>query len=109
MRLRAVLVWIILLAAAVANGWFREILLARLPEQARHIASTLALTAAIFLIVRVCVEWIGPASLKSAVLLGVSWNTLVGEYRILDGRIWLLVPLATLLAPVWALHQLPAA
>ena len=35
-------------------------------------------------------------------LFGDSWDKLLADYSIARGRIWLLVPLVTLVAPLWA-------
>lgn len=35
-------------------------------------------------------------------LFGSSWEKLLADYNVARGRIWLLIPIVTLLAPVWA-------
>jgi hypothetical protein len=35
-------------------------------------------------------------------LFGKPWPVLVADYNLLRGRVWLFVPLVTLLAPLWA-------
>jgi hypothetical protein len=40
-------------------------------------------------------------------LSGRSWSEVLGDYDLASGRIWPLVLLTTLLAPVWAQRRIP--
>lgn len=119
----AVIVWLGIMLLAFANGALREMVLSpRLGSETGHVISTLLLTAAIVLAAWLSIRWIGPLQFRSALRVGViwlamtlafeflvghfvfrtPWPVILAEYDILSGRIWLLVPLATLIAPVWA-------
>jgi hypothetical protein len=120
--IRAIVIWVLLLGVAVLNGTAREFLLApRLGAQAGHVASTLILCAAIFVVALLFTRWIGPRSRGGAMLIGAvwlaltlafeflaghylfgsSWERLLADYDLLRGRVWILVLLATLFAPAW--------
>jgi len=120
---KATLIWVLLLGVAVLNGTAREFLLApRLGAQAGHVASTLILCAAIFVVAMLFTRWIGPKSRGGAILIGAvwlaltlafeflaghylfgsSWERLLADYNLLRGRVWILVLVATLFAPAWA-------
>jgi hypothetical protein len=124
MFLRAAAVWGLLLVFAITNGAVREALLAPwLGAQAGHVLSTLILCAAILLIALLSIRWIAPRGRRGAVLVGVtwlaltlvfeflaghylfgdSWEKLLADYNLLRGRLWILVLMATLFAPAWAL------
>lgn len=123
MLIRAVIVWLGLVVLAVLNGVTRNTLLThRLGEQSGHVISTLTLTAVIFLVAWLSTPWIGPANAGEAVTIGLiwvlltmafeflaghylfghSWEKLRADYNVARGRVWALVLLASLLAPVWA-------
>lgn len=120
MLLRAIAVWLLIMVLAIANGAAREALLApRLGERAAHVASTGVLCLLVFAAAWSAIRWIGPGSLSSAwtvgatwlaltlafeflaghYLLGASWEKLLADYNLLQGRVWPLVPLSTLVAP----------
>jgi hypothetical protein len=120
---RAVVVWLVLCAVAVANGTVRQFLLVpRLGPSAGHVLSSLSLSALIFLVTWLCIRWIGPATPQEAwavgalwltatiafefgaghYLFGNSWPKLLADYDVRQGRVWVLVLLATVLAPRWA-------
>jgi hypothetical protein len=124
MIFRAIVIWVLLLGVAVLNGTAREFLLApRLEAQAGHVASTMILCAAIFIVALAFTRWMGPRSRGGAMLIGAvwlaltlafeflaghylfgsSWERLFAEYDLLRGRVWILVLVATLFAPAWAL------
>jgi hypothetical protein len=121
MLLRALVVWFGLLAAAIANGAVREaLILPRTGELAAHAISTITLSAAILAISWLAVPWIDPASAARALqvggvwvaltvgfeflaghyLFGASWERLLADYNLLGGRIWVIVLLTTLVAPL---------
>lgn len=108
------------MVVAIANGAFREaVLRPRLGEPAGRIISTLMLCALILLIAVLSIGWIGPATVGQAFVVGLvwlgltlafeflaghylfgdPWEKLLADYNILRGRLWVLVPITTLLAP----------
>lgn len=123
MLLRSVLVWLALMLIAIANGGARELLLApKLGSKVGHVVSTLMLCGAIVLIAWLTVPWIGAGRMADGWKIGVmwlvltlafeflaghylfgsSWGKLLADYNLAKGRIWLVVPIVTLLAPAWA-------
>ena len=121
MILRGALAWCVLMLTAVANGAFRVALLnPRLGEPAGHIISSLMLSLFILLLAWVLVPWTGPASVGDALTLGgmwlaltlafefgvghfighKPWKEMLADYNVAAGRIWVLVLLATFLAPL---------
>jgi hypothetical protein len=120
---RALLVWLLLLIVAVANGALREGLITpRFGEAAGHVVSTLTLCAAILAAAWATIRWIGVAARRDAVrvgglwvlltlafellaghyLFGAPWQRLLADYDVLRGHIWILVPVTTALAPLVA-------
>lgn len=120
---RAFAVWILLLALAILNGGIREALLAPwIGEAAGHVASTIVLCALIFLVSFLCIRWVGPAGPREALRIGLlwvaltvafefvaghfvfgrSWQRLLADYRVTEGRIWILVLATDFFAPWWA-------
>jgi hypothetical protein len=124
---RAALVWLLLLALAVANGALRAaVLIPRLGMARAHVVSTILLSAVILGVTAWAIRWIAPASIREAWLVGIgwtlatatfellagrlsgrSWSEVLGDYDLASGRIWPLVLLTTLLAPVWAQRRIP--
>lgn len=126
MILRALTVWLGLMVVAIANGAFREaVLRPRVGELAGRIVSTLLLCALILLIAVLSIGWIGPADARQAFIVGSvwlgltlafeflaghylfgdPWEKLLADYNILRGRLWVLVPITTLLAPWLAMRM----
>jgi len=124
--LRAVAVWAVLLVAAVANGALREgLIVPRLGAQAGHVISTVILCAAIAIVALLSIRWIAPHTRLGALwiggvwllltlgfefmaghyLFGKAWGELLADYDLPGGRVWILVPVAALLAPAWALGR----
>ena len=120
---RAVAIWAGLLVIAVANGALRDVLIVpRLGPQAGHVISTLVLSAVIVVVAFVSIRWIAPPDRAGALrvgglwmvltlafellaghwLFGKSWSDLFADYNLAAGRVWILVLVATLLAPAWA-------
>ena len=106
---------------AFANGALREIvLIPRLGDRTGHIISTLLLSATILAMAWFIIPWVRPASIQDAWLAGIlwvlltlafeflaghylfhnSWEKLLADYNVARGRIWILVLVTTLLAPV---------
>ena len=121
MVIRTVAAWLAILVLAMLNGALRQALLIRLiGEQAGQVVSTLLLVALIGGAAWVMLPWIRPLTRRDAWLVGVvwllltlafeflaghylfgdSWETLLTAYDITGGRIWILVPVITLVAPV---------
>jgi hypothetical protein len=120
---RGVTVWLIILLLANLNGALRELLLSpALGESVGRAVSTVLLAGLVLLVAWLTIRWIGPRTAPEALLLGVtwllltlafefgaghflfrkSWDELLVDYDLGRGRIWILVPITTLLAPVWA-------
>jgi len=120
---RALAIWVALPVVAVMNGIFRVAFLEpNLGPYAGHVASSLILTAAICLVAWLSINWIRPHGYRDAFLIGSTWlgltvafeflaghylfgnpwDVLFADYNFRQGRIWLLVLLATFLAPIAA-------
>ena len=120
---RAVLIWFVLLALAIANGAVREALLnPRLGGGAGHALSTVMLSAVILLVGWMSVPWIGPRSIQDSWLIGITWvgltvafeflgghflfgrpwALLFADYNLLAGRIWVMVLIVSLITPMLA-------
>lgn len=116
------LTWLVMLAAAVANGAIRERHITPLfGAYAGHVISTLSLCAIIVIITFCYVRFFCAGCNRSSLKLtgvywaaltvafeflfghyagGFAWSALLADYNILCGRIWVLVPLTEILAPV---------
>lgn len=120
MVVRALAVWLVLLAAAIANGSFRvAVLIPRFGEKAGHVVSTNMLCVEIMLLSWLTIRWIAPPTPARAALIGGSWvaltllfefgfghylahkpwSELLADYDVLHGRIWILVLIATAVSP----------
>ena len=123
MYLRAMGIWVLLALLAVLNGTFRNSFLTpRLGEHRGHVISTIVLCLVILAVTMLSVRWIRPGSALAASLIGLfwvamtlsfeflaghflfgnSWETLLADYRFWRGRLWMLVPAVTYLAPILA-------
>lgn len=123
MYVRSVAVWFALMMLAIVNGAGREILMTPfMGPQAGHVLSTITLCVLILLTAWISIRWIGPAGVRDAVLIGLTWvvltlafefvgghflfgapwKELLADYNLFAGRIWPLVPLTTLLSPIGA-------
>jgi hypothetical protein len=120
---RALLVWVLLVGLAILNGAARETVLSpRLGPATGHLASSVLLAGLIALTAWLSILWIAPGSagrawavgalwlsltvafefLAGHYVFGRPWPRLLADYDILQGRAWLLVLVATLVAPAWA-------
>jgi len=120
---RAGLVWVIFLVAAICNGAVREtILRPAFGIRAAHVVSTVSLSALILAGTWLTAPFVRYESLSAAwgvgvlwvsltlafeflaghFMFGKPWDVLVADYDLAQGRIWPLVLLVTLLAPVLA-------
>jgi hypothetical protein len=119
---RALGIWIIILVLANANGALREFwLIPQLGAPVGRVLSTLALCVLIMLVTWLAIGWVGPATVGQAwsvgalwlaltlgfeflaghYLFGRPWSVLLEEYDVSRGRIWVLVLIVVLLAPLW--------
>ena len=119
---RSLAVWLGILVLANLNGAVRELwLIPAMGQTTGRAVSTLILSALVVLITWLTVGWIRPASTGDAMLIGVLWllltlgfEFLVGhyvfhkpwaeltqDYDVARGRIWPLVLIVVLFAPLW--------
>ena len=120
---RALVVWLLLLMVAIANGALREaVLTPGFGLRVAHLISTLLLSMMIVALTWLMIPWMHLRTASDALLVGIvwmglvlafeflaghflfgrPWPYLVADYDVSRGRIWILVPLVTLLAPMWA-------
>jgi hypothetical protein len=123
MLARAGAVWLGIMVLAILNGAFRDVLLApRLGDAAARAISSITLASAILLVTWLILPWIRPASMPDAwytglmwlamtlafefgaghFLVGTPWPALLADYDVFAGRLWILVLMATLIAPALA-------
>lgn len=123
MLLRAFVVWFGILILASINGAVRDLLAApRFGDLVARAISTIILCILIALVTWWSIDWIRPVNSRAALEVGIvwlaltltfefgfghfvfgkPWAELLADYDVQRGRIWLLVLVATLLAPVWA-------
>jgi hypothetical protein len=130
MLVRAGAAWFAIMLIAIVNGTARDILLVpRLGDPVARAVSCLTLAALIVLVTWVSLRWIHPASLGDAWTIGVmwlamtlafefvaghylfhtEWSTLLADYNLLAGRLWILVLVTTTVAPalVFRTGQIP--
>ena len=128
---RAGAVWFVIMLLAILNGAIRDILLVpRVGDAIARAISCVTLASAILLIAWLTLQWIDPASLNDAWTIGAMWLamtlafeflaghylfrtpwlTLLADYNLLAGRLWILVLLATVTAPAiaYAVGHIPA-
>ena len=122
MILRSVAVWFGILLLASLNGAVRSAwLIPWLGETLGRAISTLVLSAVVFLVTWMTIEWIRPATTVDAVKISLlwlvltlafeflvghyvfrqPWPALLEDYDISRGRIWVLVLVLILLSPLW--------
>lgn len=120
---RALAVWLLFLITAIVNGAVREsILRPAFGDKSAHVISTLSLSSLILVgawltapFVRyestatawgVGVLWVALTLafefLAGRFVFGKAWDTLLADYDVMQGRIWPLVLVVTLFAPVLA-------
>ena len=120
---RALVVWLGILLAANVNGALREaLLIARFGEVAGRALSTLILCGLVLLLTWLTIGWVGPSTPGQALEVGgfwllltlafeflvghyvfrKPWAALLEDYDVSRGRIWVLVLVVVLLAPLWA-------
>lgn len=122
---RSTAIWFAILLVAIANGALREgVLVPGLGSGTAHVISTLLLSGAVFAVTLLTISWIGVGSAVDAWTIGIywllltvafeflgghylfgrPWEVLLADYRLQDGRIWVLVLISTLLSPLAALR-----
>jgi hypothetical protein len=121
MLFRAVVVWFGILVLASLNGALRDLIVApRSGDTIARAISTVILCGLILLVTWYTIRWVGPQSPTQALGVGAFWLVLtlcfelgagrytgkpwaviLEDYNLLRGRIWLLVPIVTFLAPYW--------
>ena len=117
---RSIVIWFVLMVLAILNGTVRVKLI--MPHTALTTAlaiSTVMLCALILLATWIGIPWIGPRDPQRACAIGLlwlamtlgfefgaghflfkkPWPELLMDYDITKGRIWVLVPIVTALAP----------
>ncbi|MCI0329918.1 MAG: hypothetical protein L0196_03055 [candidate division Zixibacteria bacterium] len=120
MLFRALAVWLLLVALAILNAGARNAWITPVAgELAGHVISSITFGVIIFAVAWLFVGWMRPANRAQALglgffwllltvlfefgaghyLFGNSWEKLVADYNIFRERIWVLVLLATFLAP----------
>ena len=120
---RAAAVWLLILVFAIVNGGLRQaLLIPQLGEGWGRIASTAVLGGFIVAAAIVAMPWIGAKGASEGLQVGVvwtlltlafeflaghylfgnSWEELLADYNLAKGRLWILVPLTTLMAPLLA-------
>jgi hypothetical protein len=120
---RALLIWVALCLVAIANGTFRQfLLLPSVGAYAGHLISSVMLALLILFVAWRFIRWIGPATVREAWAVGVlwlattvvfefvaghflfhhPWSKLLADYDVRQGRVWVVVLLATAVAPRWA-------
>lgn len=120
---RAIIIWVLLSIIAVLNGISRNVYISpTLGEYTGHVISTFILCIIIFLVTVLSIRWINPRGSRDALSVGIfwimltgafeflaghylfgnSWERLLADYNIFQGRIWVLVLLSTLFAPLCA-------
>ncbi len=123
MFLRSFFVWFVLLVLAVLNGTFRQaVLLPRFGDGPAHALSTVLLCILIFTVSWFSVDYLRVETTREAWLVGLlwlgltvafefmaghylfgnPWPKLLADYNLARGRIWVLVLLTDLLAPLGA-------
>jgi hypothetical protein len=118
---RSLLVWVLILICAVLNGMLRDLVLSpRLGDTVGRAISSILLSAVVLIVTALTLRWMKPTGIKDAFSIGAlwlvmtlgfefvaghylfkkSWAVLLEDYNIAQGKIWLLVLITTLLAPV---------
>lgn len=114
---RALAVWLLMAVVAVGAGALRETLLApRIGPAAAHVAGTFLVVALLVLLIGLSIRWVvsglATGDLWTALtvafefgfglwVVGHSWQRLLRDYDVTAGRIWVLVLITLLVAPVW--------
>jgi hypothetical protein len=116
---KGAVVWIVMLIAAILNGLFREQFITPvLGDFAARALSSVILSVLILRITVAFIPWFRISKVPELWILGAfwtiititleflfgriqgfSWQTLISHYNFLEGRLWILVPVTTLVSP----------
>ena len=123
MLIRAGTIWFGIMMSAIVNGAFRDgVLVPRLGDPIARAVSCVTLAAVIAAVTWMSLEWIHPTSTRDAWTIGATWlvmtlafefgaghylfhtpwSAVIADYNLLAGRLWVLVLITTLTAPVVA-------
>lgn len=126
MVFRAGLVWIGILMLAIINAGLREgFLTPRFGDVWGRATSTIILCSLVVTVAFLSVPWIGARGSAQAFRVGLiwtsltlafeflaghfvfgnAWESLIADYNLANGRIWILVPISTWVAPIMAARQ----
>lgn len=118
---RTLTVWVGILAIAFANGALRELVLVpRFGAMRGGQISVVILSGAVAGVTWYAIGWLRPITAADALRIGATWaaltlafefgaghylfakpwDLLLADYRIWEGRLWIVVLLTTLLAPL---------
>lgn len=119
---KMLLIWLLFMVGAIVNGALRvEAIIPRSGEAVGHIISTVLLFAIILAITWATIAWIGPRTTQQTLMIGTAWlfltlafefgvgyfighhtwSEMLADYNVLKGRVWVVVPIITFLAPLW--------
>jgi hypothetical protein len=119
---RAFAVWMVILVLANLNGALRELwLIPQLGAAPGRVLSTLLLSGLVFLLTWLTIGWIHPSTRGEALGIGAfwlvltlafeflaghyifhkPWADLLEDYDLSQGRIWVLVLVVVVVAPLW--------
>lgn len=117
---KAILFWFVLMLLAIGNGTVRiKLIIPHTGLTAGLAISTVMLCALILLATWLSIRWLGPGEAQQAWGIGLlwlamtlgfefgagrflfkkPWSELLVDYDITQGRIWVLVPIVTAMAP----------
>jgi hypothetical protein len=119
---RALVVWVGILGLAAVNGALRDLVVApRLGDTMARALSTVILCVLILLVARNTIRWTDPRTARDALTIGTlwlaltlifefgsglsagkTWALMLEDYDVLRGRLWVVVPIVTFIAPLWA-------
>lgn len=119
---KALLVWLIFMVCAILNGTLRvKFIVPFVGEPVGHVISTVLLGMIILGITWCFIPWLGADTVGQAIGIGIAWllltlvfefgvghyisyrtwPELLADYDILHGRVWVLIPITTFVAPWW--------
>lgn len=122
---KAIVIWFLLMVLAIANGTVRvKVIIPYTGLTAGLAISTVMLCALILLATWLSIRWLGPNDAVQAWAIGLlwlamtlgfefgaghflfkkPWSELLVDYDITQGRIWVLVPIVTTMAP-WLMSK----
>ncbi|HKT60228.1 MAG TPA: hypothetical protein VJQ46_09265 [Gemmatimonadales bacterium] len=116
------MIWLGILVLASLNGAIRDLIVApRIGDTVARALSTVVLCGLVMLVTWLSIRWVGPREPSQALRVGLfwvvltlifefgagrlsgkPWSVVLADYNVLQGRIWVLVPIVTFLAPLWA-------